>query len=119
VLRFRKPTERERDWLAVIPVGAVYFGLGKLMQDERAFLAALSVYVFYVIISREWERRHQSRFWMVMAVFALLHVVALSVIRLPKFTGPTIAVAFPFMMADGFGMWGILTWIEKRFPTLA
>lgn len=117
VLRFRKPTERERDWLAVIPVCVLYFLLGKLMQDERAFLAAVSSGVFYVIISREWGRRRESRFWVTLSLFALVHVLALAVVKLPHFTGPSIAVAFPFMVADGFAMWAILNWTEKRFGT--
>jgi hypothetical protein len=117
VLRFRKPTERGRDWLAVIPVGALYLGLGQVMQNERAFLAALSVGVFYVIISREWDQRHQTRFWTVMSGFAVIHLAALSLVQLPHYTGPGIGLAFPFMFADGFLMWGILNWIEKRFPT--
>lgn len=117
MLRFRKPTERESDWLAVIPVAALYVGLGQLMQDERAFLTALSVGVFYVIISREWDRRRETRFWAFMSVFAVLHVAALSLAKLPHHAGPAISLAFPFMFADGFAMWGILNWIEKRFST--
>jgi hypothetical protein len=117
VLRFRKPTERERDWLAVIPVGALYFGLGKFMQDERAFLAALSAGVFYIIISREWDRRRQGGFRGVLSVFAVMHVAALSLVKLPHYSGPSLGLALPFMMADGFAMWGILSWLGKRRPT--
>lgn len=108
--------ERARDYLILIPVGVLLFGLRALIQAERAFAVAMSVYVFYVIISREWDRRREKRFWIVMLIFAVLHVVALSLVKIPHYRGPSAAIAFPFMFADGFAMWGILNWIEKRFP---
>jgi hypothetical protein len=116
MLRLRTPNERERDWLAVIPVGALYFGLQTVMQDEGAFAFALSAGVFYLIISREWDRRHDTRFWSLLSVFALLHIIAFSFIKLPHYSGPGLTVALPFMFLDGFAMWGILNWVLKRSP---
>ena len=112
----RRLTERGRDYLILLPVGVLLFGLRAFIQPDRAFAVAMSVYVFYVIISREWDRRRERRFWVVMLIFAVLHVFALSLVKLPHYHVPSVAIAFPFMFADGFAMWGILNWIEKRFP---
>jgi predicted MFS family arabinose efflux permease len=100
----------------VIPIGALYFGLQYVTAVEKAFVAALSVGVFYVIISREWDKRYDTRFWALISVFALIHVIALLFIRFPHYRGPALTIALPFMFIDGFAMWGILTWIDKRFP---
>jgi predicted MFS family arabinose efflux permease len=100
----------------VIPIGALYFGLQYVTAVEKAFVAALSVGVFYVIISREWDKRYDTRFWALISVFALIHVIALLFIRFSHYRGPALTIALPFMFIDGFAMWGILTWIDKRFP---
>lgn len=113
---FRMPSERERDWLMVIPIGALYFGLLKIMQEEKAFAVCLTVGVFYVIISREWAQKSNKRFWTIISSFVLLHVIAISLVRFPHYTGPSLAIALPLMFIDGFVMWSILRWVEKRFP---
>lgn len=109
-MQFRSPNERERAWLMVIPVVALYLGLQNVIKEERAFLTSLSVYTFYVIISVEWRRRYDGRFWLLLSVFAIIHVIAIAFIRFPHFDGPSIAVALPFMFLDGFAMWGVLNW---------
>lgn len=116
-MRLRNPSERERDWLMVIPVGGLYFVLQSVMQVERAFIAALTVGVFYVIISREWDKRYRKAFWIFISVFALIHVIALLSIKLPHYEGPGLAIALPFMFVDGFAMWSFWNWIDKKLPT--
>ena len=84
------------------------------MQEERAFLTSLSVYVFYAIISNIKRRKHDALFWIIIGSFAVLHIIALSLVKFPPFNGPSLAVAAPFMFIDGFAMWGILKWFEKH-----
>jgi len=52
-------------------------------------------------------------------VFALIHIVALSLVKFPHYSGCSLGIAMPFVFADGFAMWGILNWLEKRFPGAA
>ena len=114
MLRFGNLSEGARDWLMLIPTGVLFFGLNTVMQREKAFLIALSFGAFYIVISREWDKRGQQWFWAVLALFALLHIVVLSLITLPQFTGPSLAIAVPFLGADTFAMWGVVKLIEKR-----
>jgi hypothetical protein len=114
--RLRKPNEKVRAAVAAVPAIGIYLGLQHFMQDERAFLVALSAYVFYTLIDTEWQRRRDVRFWVVLFVFAAAHAVVLSTIRIPHFRGPSLSIAFPFMFIDGLTMFGILKWIGKRSP---
>jgi hypothetical protein len=119
MLRFGNLSEGARDWLMVIPAGVLFFGFNAFLQREKAFLIALSFGAFYIVISREWDKRGQQWFWAVLALFALIHIVALSLIALPHFTGPSLAIAVPFMGVDTFGMWGIVRLVEKRISRSA
>jgi hypothetical protein len=116
MMRLRKPNDKERAALAALPAIGIYLGLQHFMQDERAFLVALSAYVFYALIDTEWERRRDVSFWVVLSVFAAAHAVVLSIIQIPHFRGPSLSIALPFMFIDGFAMFGILKWIGKRSP---
>ena len=97
-------------------VGAtgIYFGLRWFMQDERAFLLALSAYLFYALIDNRSDNWRDTWFWIALPFFALIHLVALSTVKLPQFEGPSLLIAAPFMFLDGFAMWGLLNWLERR-----
>ena len=108
-----KLSERARDWLMVLPVGASYLVMRQLMQDERAFAFAVCGGVFYVLVSREWEKRRRAWFWLTILAFAIVNIVIISFVRFPQYHGPSL-ISIPFMFVDGFLMWGILNFIERR-----
>jgi hypothetical protein len=114
MVRFGDLSEAARDWLMVIPGGVIFFGLSTVLQREKAFLIALTFGAFYIVISREWDQREQQWFWALLAIFALLHIVVLSIVTLPDFTGPSLLIAAPYMFVDTFGMWGVVKFIERR-----
>ena len=97
----------------VIPTGAMFLGLWPIIGQSRAFTSAASTYVFYVLISQKWERRHELWFWLSISVFALLHVIALTIISFPYQIRPAL-ISLPFAVADGLAMWVVLGWLEKR-----
>jgi hypothetical protein len=99
----------------VLPVGASYLALREVMQDERAFAFALCAGVFYVLISREWNKRTSARFWITIFLFAVVNLIVISLIKFPHYHGPSL-IALPFMFADGFAMWGILILLDRWFP---
>jgi amino acid transporter len=109
-----KTDNRKRDLLVAFGAGGIYFALRMLIQDERAFLIALSAFLFYAVIASRWDNRRDKWFWIAVLVFAAIHVVVLATLRLPRFEGPSLAIAAPFMFADGFAMWGLLNWIERH-----
>jgi hypothetical protein len=114
--RLRKPNDKERAVLMALAASAIYLALRNLMQDERAFLAAMIAFVFYALIDAEWERRRDLSLWAILSLFAAAHVLVLSIVQIPHFEGPSLSIAVPFMFIDGFAMWGILKWSEKRSP---
>lgn len=118
MVRFRKPTDRERAWLAAIPGIGFYIALEQVMQEERALLIAACMYVFYAVIDAMWERRHQRSFWAAVSALAVIHAAILGVVAIPHFTGPTLTIVGPFMFADGFALWMILKWVGKQFPVV-
>jgi hypothetical protein len=105
-------TDRQRDVIVALVGVALYFALGTVTQEERAFATALSAYVFYVIVTAEWQFKCERRFWLVIGTFAVLHIVALSTLPFPHYAGPSI-IALPLALLDGFVMWIILKWVER------
>ena len=47
-----KLNEKARDWLMVLPVGAAFFALWPILGRSKSFATAISMFVFYVIISQ-------------------------------------------------------------------
>jgi len=99
--------------LASIPAIGLYLGLERFMQDERAFAIALCAFVFYALIVVKWASRHEAAFWLLLSLFAALHVAALSLLDFPHYEGPSIA-AVPFALADGLAMYAVIRWVERR-----
>lgn len=99
--------------LASVPSIIVYFGLRHVMQDERAFAIAMTVFVFYALLVVKWNSIHQVRFWILITIFAIIHVMLLSTIEFPHYSGPSLII-LPFALADAFAMWGILNWFGLR-----
>jgi hypothetical protein len=108
--------ERKRDYLSAIPFIALFFALTPILGQGRAFAVGAVVLAFSVIISRCWHRRRDARLWIVLAVFAIIHIAAFSMISFPEQIRPGL-IALPFALADGLAMYWFLEWLEKRFPT--
>lgn len=108
-------SDKARDWLMVIPTGIVFFVLWPIVGQGKSFACAAIFYVFYAIISHRWDQRRDRRFWLVLLAFALVHVVALSLIRFPAEVRPGL-ISLPFALLDGFIMWAILDWIKQQYP---
>jgi hypothetical protein len=85
---------------------AAVVGLAKGLAAGAAF-AALSA-----VLQSKWQNRSDSYFWPTVAIFIFIHVMGISLVQ---FSEPRFGLdCHPFALADGFGMWGILNWLEKR-----
>ena len=81
---------------------------------EKAFASAMTFGVFAAVLQTKWLSIRDWRFWAVILVFLIPHVVAICFIGFPR---PDLAAAFvPVAIVDGFVIWGLINWIEKRFP---
>lgn len=104
------------NWIAV-GIGVVIFILVASVSNlEKGLAAMLSFGVFVTIIQTKAETRKESlsdwRFWLVIFVFAVIHVIAITLIEFPELKAGLIS--FLFALADGFAMWFLIKWIERH-----
>ena len=102
------------NWIVGICVLAVFILVTIFSSLEKAFALSMTFGVFAAIIQTKWESRMDWRFWSILSIFACVHLLAIYLIHFPR---PELALAFvPVAMVDGFAMWGLINWIEQRFP---
>ncbi|KPF52365.1 hypothetical protein IP65_16515 [Novosphingobium sp. AAP1] len=106
--------DRKATRLGILLVAIVFIAVAVISDLEKALAASVTFGVFMAIIQAKWESRNDWRFWAVIAIFAVIHIVAISVIRFPEVRAGL--VSLPFALVDGFIMWGLINWIERRFP---
>ena len=87
-------------------------------NPETGIVAGITLGVFVTIILTKRETRKESlaerRFWLIIAILAAIHILAISLIRVPELQFGLLVL--PFALADGFAMWWLINWIERRFP---
>jgi hypothetical protein len=109
------PVSRRSDLILGLATICV-FGLVALVASlERALVFSVVFGVFFSIVQTRWKSQNGRRFWLIIAILATIHVVVLSLIRFPE---PSFGLAvLPFALVDGFAMWWLINWIERRFPS--
>jgi len=90
----------------------VFCAVALVSTVERALVFAVASGVFLAIIQTQPVARRDERFWRLMGALALLHVLILSLVPLGEFQFGL--VVLPFALVDGFAMWGLVKWSEKR-----
>jgi hypothetical protein len=106
-------TRRDLDWLMVVPAGLIYFGVKHFIQEEKAFALAAVGCVFYAIASAKWYLRARPRFLIVMSSLALISILAIMVIPIPHYGGPSL-IAIPIGLMAGLVMLALITFLEKH-----
>jgi hypothetical protein len=108
-----EPVTRRSD-LILATVCLVVFGVVALVSTlERALVFAVASSVFVAIIQTQPTAGRDARFWRLLGALALVHLLVLSFVPLSEFKFGM--VVFPFALVDGFAMWGLVKWSEKRF----
>lgn len=96
---------------------AIVFGVVALISSlDKALVFAVMFGVFSAIIQAKWDSRSDKRLWIIIAILAIVHIVVISLIRIPELRFGL--VSLPFALVDGFAIWGLLNWIERRFPAV-
>jgi hypothetical protein len=108
------PVSRRSDIVLVVSTAVVFLAVSFFANLERALLFAVVSGVFVSIVQTRRRRRGDSGFWMLITALAIIHVVALSIIRLPELRFGL--VVLPFALADGIVIWGLISWFERHFP---
>ena len=105
---------RRADLILGTLTAAVFIGVAMYSTLEKALAFSVLFGVFSAIVQSKWESRHDIRFWLIISSFATAHIVLISLIHIPKVQFGLISL--PFALVDGFAMWGLINWIERRFP---
>lgn len=97
--------------LCVFAVAALLTNLDKALAFSVAFM------VFLAIVQTKRESWSDTRFWAILTVLAIIHIVVLSLVHIPELRFGLISL--PFALVDGFALWGFLNWIERtRCPIM-
>lgn len=113
-MNLQRLSDRQINLIMILLAGIVYVGVSLVSTAEKALASAVAFGVFFAIISVKLEIKNQNwQFWATILIFAAIHVVAIAMINFPE---PRFGlVSLPFALVDGFIMWCILSWIDKRF----
>jgi predicted membrane protein len=100
------------NWIVFLIITVIFIVTALMANLEEALGYSVTFGVFAAVIQTKWSSRHRRYFWIVIAVFALIHVIVLSAVRIPAL--PHGSVAMPFALVDGFIIYGFLNWLERR-----
>ncbi len=95
-------------------VVSVFFVVFLVSTPEKALASSLAFGVFRTIVGVKRESWAHRRFWVIIAILAIVHIVVLYVIHIPRLRAG--AVAAPFAFVDAFAIWGLINWTQRRFP---
>jgi hypothetical protein len=103
------------DWI-IVGLGLLVFALvAPFTSLEKGLAAGTTFFIFATIIQTKSETRKESlsdwRFWLVISVLVVIHVVVLIIIKIPELKAGLISL--PFALADGFVMWFLIKWLER------
>ncbi len=110
-MKKRRPAS---DWIIAIIAVAVFSLVAWASNIEKGLAAGVTFGVFAAIIQTKWASRGDWRFWFIIALFAIVHILVILVVRFPEVSASL--VSLPFALVDGFLMWAVINWVEKRFP---
>jgi hypothetical protein len=109
-----RTVSRKSDLISAALIIFIFICVALISSLEKALAFSVTFGVFLAIIQTKWENRKNKRFWIILTILAIIHVVVLSLIHIPELRFGLICL--PFALADGFAMWGLINWIERCFP---
>ena len=108
------PVNRRSDLILVL-LTLIVFGTASLVTNlERALAFAVAFSIFLAIIQTKRDSWASLRFWGILAAIAIVHIVVLAVVHIPKLSIGLISL--PIALVDGFAIFALLNWIDRHFP---
>lgn len=105
--------QRKRDLIACVPMVIIFALTCYFTSAERAFALAVTLYLFYVVISERWSARHNLLYWIIVLVFLVAHVTAIALFRFPPRISPAM-IAMPIAVFDAVAMYYLLGIADRR-----
>lgn len=92
-----------QDVLALGVAIILFFILRIFVTSQTSFALCLYMYVFYVLICENWDKRIHRRFWYLLSIFFIAHFLCILALDLKEPIRPAI-IGFPIALADLFIM---------------
>jgi hypothetical protein len=105
------------NWTIPIACIIIFFPTLLFSNIEMAAVASATGGVFLAIIITEWRRRYNWWFWVVLGIFALIHIVMIIFVKILLLK--TANFISTFVVADGFVMWGVIKIIGRHLKGAA
>jgi len=107
-----EPVTRRSDLILAASCLLVFAAVALVSTLERALVFAVASGVLLAIIQTQPVARRDERFWRLIGALALVHLVIFLLVPLREFQFGL--VVLPFALVDGFAMWALVRWWEKR-----
>jgi hypothetical protein len=102
---------KRSDYFFIVTTALVFIIVYPIAGLEKALAFSVTFGVFSAVAQAKWQMRTDSRFWVVLAVFAIIHISVIALIDIPELKFGL--VSLPVALVDGFAMYAFLNWLEK------
>lgn len=102
------------DWLSMAALGVVFVLVALVSTPENALAVMLTLGVLAIVVQAKWSSRRDPRLWAVIGTVGAVQFPAAFLVHIPRLSAG--AVSVPFVLVEGFALWGLLNWMERRFP---
>lgn len=96
--------------ISIVPTFFLFF---TWVDEEFLLVAILIVSMFYVLISAKWHLRRSIAFWLLIAIFIIIHTVAILLAQMPAEIRSGL-ILFPIFLIDLLLMFAVVSWLERR-----
>lgn len=112
-LRWRNPYSRA-DWTILAPLTLVFILVALVSTLENALAVSVSLSVLGIVVQTKWDSRRDPRMWALIGIVGAVQLFTIFLVHIPKLSVGLICL--PFALLEGYALFGLLNWMERRFP---
>jgi len=102
------------DWLLTAGVLVVFILVALVSTLENALGVSVSFGVLGTVIQIKWNSRRDPRMWALIGIVGAIQLLAIFLVHIPRLSVGL--VCLPFALVEGYALFGLLNWMERRFP---
>lgn len=104
------------DWVILLIGAVIFVVVAFISTGENALAVSATWGVLASVVAQQWRSGKDPRLWVV-AVVAVIQMPVAFVVHIPRLR--TGMICMPFVVIEGLALWGLLNWIDRRFPRSA
>ncbi|MGI8548232.1 MAG: hypothetical protein ACR2M1_13030 [Gemmatimonadaceae bacterium] len=101
-------------WGIQSAIVVVFILVSLVSTPENGLGVAVTLGVLAVILQTKWGSRRDPRLWALIGIVGVVQLAAIFLIHIPRLSMGL--VVLPFAAVEGLALWGLLNWMERRFP---